>query len=59
MAEPPLEAGVDDIRPHAPRTGHRWIDAAVALCAIAISLISLFIALDNSRTERKLVAASS
>ena len=59
MAEPPLEAGVDDVRPHAPRTGHRFVDMAVAFCAIAISVISLFIAVDNGRTERKLVAASS
>jgi hypothetical protein len=59
VAEPPLEAGVDEVRPHAPRTGHRWVDMAVAFCAIAISVISLFIAVDNGRTERKLVAASS
>jgi len=32
---------------------------AVAFSAITISVISLFIAVDNGRTERKLVAASS
>jgi hypothetical protein len=59
MAEPPLETGVDDVRAHAPRIGHRWLDMAVAFCAIAVSVISLFIALDNGRTERRMVAASS
>lgn len=59
MAEPPVEAGVDEIRPHARRTGHQWVDLIVAFSAIAISVISLFIAVDNGRTERKLVAASS
>jgi hypothetical protein len=59
VAEPPLEAGVDEIRPHARRTGHQWVDLIVAFSAIAISVISLFIAVDNGRTERKLVAASS
>jgi hypothetical protein len=59
VAEPPLEAGVDEVRPHARRTGHQWVDLVVAFSAIAISVISLFIAVDNGRTERKLVAASS
>jgi hypothetical protein len=59
LAEPPLEAGVDEVRPRAPRTGRQWVDMAVAFCAIAISVISLFIAVENGRTERRLVAASS
>lgn len=42
-----------------PGTGHQWVDLIVAFSAIAISVISLFIAVDNGRTERKLVAANS
>jgi hypothetical protein len=59
MSEPPVQSGVDDVHAHARKTGHGWVDLAIALSAITISVISLFIALANGRTEAKLVAASS
>ena len=59
MSEPPVQSGVDGVDAHAHKTGHGWIDLAIALSAIMISVVSLFIAVANGRTEEKLVAASS
>ena len=59
MSEPPLHTGVDDVHAHAHKTGHGWVDIAIALSAITISVISLFVAVAHGRTEEKLVAASS
>jgi hypothetical protein len=41
------------------RAGHRWIDAAAALCALVISAVSLWVAITNGQTNRQLVAANS
>lgn len=43
-------------RPH--RTGVFWIDIAVALAAVCISVASLWIALRTDRTQERLLAAS-
>jgi hypothetical protein len=59
MSEPPLHTGVDGVHAQAHRTGHTWVDLAIALSAITISIISLFVAVGHGRTEEKLVAASS
>jgi len=59
MSEPPLHTGVDDVYAHAHKTGRAWVDIAIALSAITISVISLFVAVAHGRTEEKLVAASS
>lgn len=59
MSEPPLQAGVDEVHAHAHKIGHKWVDLAIALSAITISVISLFVAVAHGRTEEKLVAASS
>jgi hypothetical protein len=59
MSEVPVQTSVDDVHAHAHKTGHSWVDLAVALSAIAISVISLFVAIGHGRTEEKLVAASS
>jgi hypothetical protein len=59
MSEPPLEVAVDDVHPHAHKTGHKWLDLTIAVSAITISVISLFVAIGHGRTEEKLVAASS
>lgn len=59
MAELPVHTSVDDVHAHAHRTGHGFVDLAIALSAIAISLISLFVAIEHGRTEERLVAASS
>ncbi|MEO8927215.1 MAG: hypothetical protein ABI306_08630 [Caulobacteraceae bacterium] len=59
MSEPPMHIAPDEIQAHPPKVGHRWVDGIVAFAAIAISLISLFVAIDHGQTERKLVAANS
>lgn len=56
--EPPLEAGVDDIRPAARRTGRAHFDVIVSIAAIFISAVSLFVAIEHGKTERNLVAAN-
>ena len=59
MSEIPVQTSVDDVHAHAHKTGHSWVDLAIALSAIAISVISLFVAIGHGRTEEKLVVASS
>ena len=59
MPEPPISVGPDHVHPHAPHTGRRWLDLVIAISAITISLISLFVAVEHGQTERKLVAANS
>lgn len=59
MSEVPVQTSVDDVHAHAHKTGHSRTDLAIALSAIAISAISLFVAVEHGRTEEKLVAASS
>lgn len=59
MSEIPVQTGVDDVHAHAHKTGHNRLDLAIALSAITISVISLFVAIEHGRTEEKLVAASS
>jgi hypothetical protein len=59
LHEPPVQAGADDIHAHPRHTGTRWFDLALALSAIFISAVSLFVAIEHGRTERDLVAASS
>ena len=59
MPEPPIHTSGDDVHAHAHKTGHGWVDLAIALSAITISVISLFVAVEHGRTEEKLVAANS
>jgi hypothetical protein len=39
--------------------GHRWLDLLIAGIAILISCISLYVAVQNTRTQDRLLAASS
>ncbi len=59
MAEPPVHVSTDEVVAEPRRTGHGWFDLAVAVSAIVISVASLVIAVQNSRTQRQMVAASS
>jgi hypothetical protein len=59
MTLPPVHTGVDEVAAHPHHTGRPWLDMVVALSAIAISLISLVVAIEHGRTEEKLVAAAS
>ena len=58
-AAPPVQVSGDDVHAHARHTGHRWLDLVIAMSAITISIISLFVAIEHGRTEARLVAASS
>ena len=57
--QPAVETGVDDVHAHAHKTGHAWVDLVIAISAITISIISLFVAIAHGRTEEKMVAANS
>ena len=43
-----------EVHHHAHRTGHRWIDLAVPLSALAVSVISLTIAIHHGHTMQKM-----
>jgi hypothetical protein len=57
--EPPVDVGVDDVHAAPRKTGHRALDMTLAICAITISVVSLFVAYQNARAKRDLVAAST
>jgi hypothetical protein len=43
-----------EVHHHAHRTGHRWVDFAVPLSALAVSMISLIIAIHHGHTMQKM-----
>ncbi len=57
--EPPVDVSPEFIQPRPPRTGRVLIDVLVGGVAILLSVISLIVAIQNERTQRELVAASS
>ena len=59
MPESPIHTSGDEVHVHAHKTGHGWVDLAIAISAITISVISLFVAVEHGKTEEKLVAANS
>jgi hypothetical protein len=48
-----------EVHAHRHSTGHRWIDLAIAFGALAVSALSIVIALQNEAAMRRLVTASS
>jgi hypothetical protein len=58
VSEAPVEAGVDEVQPVPRRTGRPNFDAIVAVTAIFISAVSLYLAIEHGKTERDLVAAN-
>lgn len=52
-----MDAELD--HPHPKHTGHRWLDISLSLCAFAVSLISLWIAVHHGKTMERLVASNS
>lgn len=46
-------------RAHHHKTGHRWVDMAVAFAALFVSLVSLGVAVMHGRTMDRLVSANS
>ncbi len=59
MSEPPVHVTSGEVHAHPHRTGHSRLDLVIALSAIFISAISLFVAIEHGKTERDLVAANS
>jgi len=59
MAEPPLNAGPEGPHAHPRKTGHSRLDLVLALSAVFISGVSLYVAIEHGKTERDLVAANS
>lgn len=59
MKDPPITLEADGLSPQPRKLGHRWADLAIAGAAILLSLISLGVAMENSRTQAKLLAATS
>ena len=59
MNQPPVHVSGDEAHPHAHATGRPKLDLVIALSAIFISAVSLFVAIEHGKTERDLVAASS
>lgn len=54
VVDPGSEAGH-----HHHHTGHRWLDITLAISAIAISLVSLFLALQHGRVMERMVEATT
>lgn len=59
MTEPPLHADPDGPRAHPRRTGIPRLDLVLAISAVFISGVSLYVAIEHGKTERDLVAANS
>ncbi len=55
MSEPPIQTGVDHVHAHPRPVGHRRIDLILALSAVFISAVSLYVAVEHGRIERQLV----
>lgn len=48
-----------EVHAHKHGTGHRWIDIALALSALALSITSIIIAIENDHAMKNLVTANS
>ena len=55
----PVDVTSDGAQATPRKTGHNWLDIGVAFAAIFISLVSLYIAMENQKTQRDLLAASN
>jgi len=59
MVEPPLQPGPEGPHAHPHKTGHARLDVVLALAAVFISGVSLYVAIEHGKTERDLVEANS
>lgn len=59
MSEPPLHAGPEGPHAHPRKTGQARLDLVLAISAVFISGVSLYVAIEHGKTERNLVAANS
>ncbi len=53
------EMGPDPEHHHHHPTGHRWLDMVLAVSAVVISLMSLFLAIQHGRVMERMVEAST
>ena len=54
-----MAPGPDGEHHHHQHTGHRWLDITLAVSAVFISLVSLFLAIQHGRVMEKMVEAST
>ena len=48
-----------EIAPEARKTGHRWVDLSAAVCALVISLTSLWVAVRHGHTMERMADANA
>jgi hypothetical protein len=58
-SENPMDPGPDLEAHHHDHTGHRWLDILLGVCAMVVSVVSLFVALHHGETMEKMVEAST
>jgi hypothetical protein len=54
-----VDMGPEPEHGHHHRTGHKWLDLTLAVSAITISLISMFLALQHGHVMEKMVEATT
>ncbi|HTY48510.1 MAG TPA: hypothetical protein VMB48_02325 [Steroidobacteraceae bacterium] len=54
-----VDPGSMDPHHHHPASGHRWLDIILAVSAVFISLMSLFMAIQHGRVMERMVEAST
>ena len=59
MSEPPILSSPDDTQATPAKKRRGMLDIVIAVSAIFISAVSLFVAFENAKTQRDLVAANS
>jgi hypothetical protein len=59
VSEPPMAVSTEDIQVQPRRTGHSRADLIISVSAIVLSVISLFVAIQNAWTQREMVSAST
>lgn len=59
VSEPPLAVSSEDIQAQPRRTGHSLADLIISVSAIVLSVVSLFVAIQNAWTQREMVSAST
>lgn len=59
VSEPPMAVSTEDIQAQPRRTGHSLADLIISVSAIILSVVSLFVAIQNAWTQREMVSAST
>jgi hypothetical protein len=59
VAEPPVAVSPEDLQVQPRRTGHSRTDFIISVSAIVLSVVSVFVAIQNAWTQREMVSAST